>query len=109
MDSAKRIAIYQAISQLTGSMADAARVGDLDELTRLEQLCSALVVQLKTAPAVTLDPETQRQKVELIRKILADDGEIRAHTEPWMASLQKLLGQARQERDVRHAYNLDRP
>jgi len=90
---------------MTGTMADAARAGDLEKLTSLERLCSALVAQLKTAPNVKLDPQAQLQKVALIRKILADDGEIRAHTEPWMASLQKLLGDTRQERDVRQAYS----
>jgi flagellar protein FliT len=84
-------------------MADAARAGDWEKLTGLEERCSALVSQLKSALPAKLDRETQLQKAELIRKILADDAEIRAHTEPWMTNLRKFLGDARQERNVRQA------
>lgn len=104
MDSTQILATYQTISQLTSTMADAARVGDWEKLTSLEQRCSALAAELKAAPPAKLDGEKQQQKIELIRKILADDAEIRSHTEPWMASLQKLLGDARH---VGQAYNLD--
>jgi flagellar protein FliT len=34
----------------------------------------------------------QRRKVELIKKIMADDAEIRSHTEPWMKKLRTFLG-----------------
>jgi flagellar protein FliT len=47
----------------------------------------------------------QQKKVELIHKILADDAEIRAHTEPWMKSVQTLLGNAGMARRVHQAYD----
>jgi flagellar protein FliT len=47
----------------------------------------------------------QQQKIELIHKILADDAEIRTHTEPWMKSVQTLLGNAGMARRVQQAYD----
>ena len=45
-----------------------------------------------------------KREVTLIRKVLADDAEIRRHIEPWTASLQDQLGNARQAQRLLHAY-----
>jgi flagellar protein FliT len=106
MDNTQILATYRSISQLTGCMADAARGGDWDKLIDLEQRCGALVQTLKSAEPAALALDMQQQKVKLIRKILADDAEVRDLTEPWMGRLQALLGGATLEHSVHKAYNV---
>ncbi|SDA12068.1 flagellar protein FliT [Nitrosospira sp. Nsp18] len=105
MNSTEKIAAYQSISNLTGEMVEAARASEWDKLEILEHRCAALVTQLRAAPPVRLTVDMQQQKVELIHKILADDAEIRTHTEPWMKSVQTLLGNAGMARRVHQAYD----
>ena len=106
MTSAENLAAFESISSLTGEMKEAARAGEWDRLTRLEQCCVTVVTRLRTAPGVRLPADMQRRKVELIHKILADDAEIRAFAEPWMNQVQALLGNAGMARRVRQAYDL---
>ena len=40
-----------------------------------------------------------------IRKVLADDAQVRRYTEPWMEQLQVFLGSARQENKLLRAYD----
>lgn len=109
MNSMEILAAYRSISNITGEMAGAARAGEWDKLTALEQHCATLVAQFEAVGAVRmtsrLPSEVLRQKVELIHKILADDAEIRRHAEPWMERVQKLLGNAGMERRLRRAYD----
>jgi len=106
MDNTQILAAYRSISQLTGCMADAARGRDWDKLIDLEQRCGALVQTLKSAEPAALALDMQQQKIRLIRKILADDAEVRGLTEPWMGRLQVLLGGATREHSVHKAYNI---
>ncbi len=91
MTSLEALAAFEAISNLTGEMSKAARAGEWDRLASLECRCAAVVAGLKAAPPVKFPPHMQRRKVELIKKIMADDAEIRSHTEPWMKKLQTFL------------------
>jgi flagellar protein FliT len=106
MTNAEILAAFQSISSLTGEMREAARVGEWDRLAGLEHNCAAIVAQLRDAPSAQLSPDMQRRKVELIHKILADDAEIRAYTEPWIRRVQTLLGDASMARRVHQAYDL---
>jgi flagellar protein FliT len=112
---------YGEISATTGRMLEAAKNGDWDRLIALEQDCRALIQTLKLEdpiPGSTSNPNSSssasastpylRRKVELIRKVLADDAEIRKLTEPWMTRLELLFGTARQEHRLRRAYESDR-
>ena len=105
MNSTEKIAAYQSISNLTSEMVEAARASEWDKLELLEHRCAEVVMQIKAAPPVQLTVDMQKKKVELIHKILADDAEIRAHTEPWMKSVQTLLGNAGMARRVHQAYD----
>ena len=102
--------IYTSISVKTGQMLDAARHSDWHRLVDLERDCHALIEKLKRsgdcAGAIASANFVQR-KVALIRKVLADDAEIRKFTEPWMAQLENYLGSARQEHRLRRAYETD--
>ena len=89
-------------------MADAARENDWDLLESLELEVAALRDQIKTNDRTGIcveGDETQRQrKRELILRMLANDREIRRHTEPWMANVRALLAGSAATRTLRKAY-----
>ena len=97
---------YGAMSVKSGQMVEAAQHGDWERLVALEQDCSALVATLKQVDKPDSRPDAGyvKRKVAMIRKVLADDAEIRRHAEPWMTRLQTYLGSARQEQRLLHAY-----
>ena len=94
------------------AMADAARANDWDRLSALEREAAELretaragadaaadAATLATLPAA--EAESLRAGIE---RLLALDAEIRTHTDPFLASVRKLLAGGRQERAVRNAY-----
>ena len=108
MSSLQIISAFRSISGYTGDMAEAARAGEWDRLSVLESRCALVVAQLQAAqPFSPLTGEMQRQKVELIHKILADDAKIRRYTEPWMQRIQVLLGTGAMSRRVHDTYGQD--
>lgn len=97
---------YEHLSSLTAQMRVAATQGQWDYLVELEKQCSQRVASMKTQDAATpLDEDTRLRKVALIRKILADDADIRNRTEPWMAQLQRIMQSARQEQRLLETYS----
>lgn len=97
---------YEHLSALTAQMREAAVQGEWDHLVALEEQCRQRVASMKEQDAaVPLDESTRLRKVALIRKILADDAEIRNKTEPWMAQLQRIMQSARQESRLLDAYS----
>ena len=100
--------IYGSISTKTGEMLEAAKSSDWDRLVALEQDCRALIETLKRTDAgAGAGARFVQLRIAFIRKVLADDAEIRKFTEPWMARLETYLGSARQERRLRRAYETD--
>lgn len=80
---------YEFLSSLTAQMREAATRGDWDKLAELEKQCSQRAETMQAQDASTpLNESARLRKVALIRKILADDAEIRNYTDPWMAQLQ---------------------
>ena len=107
MNSKEIIGTYEAILEVTTRMVDAARGNDWERLAEREQECRQLVESLMNARSgqeIALDPQMRRRKVE-IRKVLADDAEIRNLTEPWMQKLQHLLTSVGRERKLHAAYS----
>jgi len=102
------LAHYETMCRLTGMMAEAARENDWGLLGTLEQEVAALRNQLQAEDATgiqyDLDESQRQQKRELILRMLADDREIRRHTEPWMASVRTLLAGTAVERNLRKTY-----
>ena len=99
---------YEFLSSVMGQMRAAATQGEWDRLVELEKQCSQRVEAMKTQNASTpIDEDTRLRKVALIRKILADDKEIRNHTEPWMVQLQHLIQSAGQERRLLQTYSVE--
>jgi len=100
------IATYERIRSVTGSMLQAARRADWDRLVDLEQACRAEVDSLMAPEArlPALPPEFQARKTQIILSVLADDAEIRRITEPWMTTLEELIGDTRNKRRLAQSY-----
>ncbi len=101
---------YTRVSVKSGEMVEAAKASDWDRLIELERDCRALVDTLRrddtsNASAPRPDRGYIQRKYELIRKVLADDAQVRRYTEPWMEQLQVFLGSARQESKLLRAYD----
>lgn len=105
MNNTQVISNYESLSVLTGQMREAAMQGEWDQLIDLEQQCSRHVATMKPVDAVaTLDESARQRKIQLIKKILADDAEIRNHTEVWMGQLQRIMQSNRQEQRLQQVY-----
>lgn len=105
MNSEQIISIYEAVSDLTGQMLEAARVRDWENLAELESHCAGHVSTLKASePALPLTGESRAKKIRIIHQIMAHDREIRNLTEPWMAQLSAMMSNAGTERKLSRAY-----
>lgn len=105
MSNIQTIANYEMLSTLTGQMRDAAEHGEWDKLVSVEQQCRQQVATMKPVDAVaTLDESARQRKIQLIKKILEDDAEIRNHTETWMDQMQRIMQSSRQEQRLQQAY-----
>jgi len=83
---------YAAIAEASHRMLAAARRGDWHEVACIEDQCRELIGQLKAALTVeSLGPADQRERMRLLRAILADDAEIRACAEPWLGRIAHLI------------------
>ena len=93
---------YEEIAQASQVMLDAARRSDWDEVERQEDRCRALVAALKTAAGGSppLRPQEKRRRMELLRRMLAADAEIRGRSEPWLNQLEQLMASPRRSREV---------
>lgn len=105
MSASPIIVNYESLSVLTAQMREAAARGEWDQLADLERQCSRHVATMKPADAAAaLDEPSRQRKIQLIKKILADDAEIRNRTEVWMGQLQRIMQSNRQEQRLQHAY-----
>jgi len=83
---------YEAIAASSRRMLDAARAGDWDAVGQEEHHCRTLISTLKRShPDATVAGNVRRQRLALLRAMLADDAEIRELSEPWLRQLEALL------------------
>jgi len=108
MTSNEMITTYESLSELTGTMLNAAREGEWDHLATLEQRCQVYVGSLMKAAPVLLNENEQRTKIAIIRTILQNDAKIRALTEPRMNELQQRLHMTRSGQRSVDAYGAQR-
>ena len=105
MSNTQVITNYETLSALTGQMREAAVQGEWDKLASIEQQCGQQVAAMRPADAAAaLDEPARQRKIQLIKKILADDAEIRNRTEVWMGQLQRIMQSNRQEQRLQQAY-----
>ncbi|MBI3432843.1 MAG: flagellar protein FliT [Hydrogenophilales bacterium] len=108
MTSNEMLATYESLSELTGTMLNAARQGEWDHLATLEQRCQGYVGNLMQAAPVKMNEHEQRTKVAIIRAILQNDAQIRALTEPRLNELQQRLHMLRTSQRSIEAYGAHR-
>ncbi|CDY78188.1 Flagellar biosynthesis protein FliT [Caballeronia glathei] len=83
---------YEAIATLSGQMLAAARSGEWGELKAMQGAYRELVDRLKEVDAGSeLDDTARARKLDLVKKILADDAAIRDLTAPSLARLSALF------------------
>ena len=105
MGSHQVIANYESLSTLTAQMREAAVRGEWENLIELEQQCRQYVAAMKQADAsATLDEPSRQRKVQIIKKILENDADIRSRTVAWMGQLQRIMQSNRQEQRLHQAY-----
>lgn len=86
---------YEALARASRSMLDAARKDDWNQVALLEARCVALIDELKAALKLqALSEDEQRQRIALLRAILADDAEMCVRAEPWLAQLDQMVRSA---------------
>jgi flagellar protein FliT len=96
--------LYESIGELTAQMLAAARNGDWDDLADVQNRCTEAVDALRTLPAPELDAGQRLRKTAIIRKVLAEDAEVRSLTQPRMAELDLLLRGIQAKRNLGQAY-----
>jgi len=106
MDNQKILSIYQDIAEITDQMLLVARNGDWDSLITLEKQCATHIGTLKASDQIAPLSEMARQKkIGIIKKILADDHQIRAITEPRLIELSALIGHSSTEFRLHQTYS----
>lgn len=106
MDSRQTIALYEALSAITGKMLAAARAEDWELLAALEERRSAHVQTLKekAGQEQALTSQQREQVIGIIQKILADDLGIRQSGNARLAQLSSLMHSAQTERKLSDTY-----
>lgn len=86
------LSYYEAIERASADMLNAAKLGDWDQVVKLEGACVLLIAQLKHAARdKALEPEQSKLKSRIMQRILVNDAEIRTLAEPWLEDLDHLL------------------
>ena len=81
---------YRALESASVSMLESAKSDDWDGVVRLEGTCAVLIEQLRFASTTQeLKGEESSEKSGIMRRILANDAQIRYLAEPWMAHFEK--------------------
>jgi flagellar protein FliT len=95
---------YEAMARASAAMLDAARDHRWDDLVSAEHDCAASVAALRALGETVLDEAGRRRKYAIIRSVLAQDAEIRTHTQPWLAKLEAFLTGTAASRRLAEAY-----
>lgn len=104
MSESIEVQIYESVADVTGEMLLAAREHDWERLAQLEQRCADFVQQLKSCTEEHLSGPSLQRKIASIKKILADDREIRNLVDPWMVKLSAMISSNSNERRLGSSY-----
>lgn len=95
---------YEEMALVTGRMLEAARQGDWERLAGEERRCRELVGVLRSREEAPLTAEQLRRKHSILRKMLADDADIRRLAEPWLRNLESLMASSGNKRRLEASY-----
>lgn len=99
------LSCYQQIADASGQMLNAARAADWDGLVEAEMNCANLICKVGAlSKRAAISPEGNVKRMQIIRRVLADDAEIRGLVEPRMATLEGFLSGRDNGRRVQNAY-----
>ena len=83
---------YARMAHASNRMLLAAREDDWDQVCKVEQECSDLIAELSRMGDLSpTDPELRQRKLGLMKRVLADDAEIRLLSQPWLRKLESIL------------------
>lgn len=106
MENKNTNAIYETIADLTNQMLIAAKLQDWDLLLELEGNCAEQVEKLKSLREESPpSSDNQDHKVASIKRILADDRQIRDLVSPRMAKLSSMISSTQKGKKATRAYN----
>lgn len=92
------VAHYMRMASLSQRMLAAAVDDDWDRVCATEQECARVIDALSSIGDLSpTDPALRRQKLDLMKRVLADDAAIRLLSQPWLKKLDAML----QTTDVR--------
>ena len=110
MTSNEILSLYESVADNTGKMLAAAKTQNWEELTRLETNSAQYIQILRnTEELKPLSGADLEKKIASIKKILADDREIRNLVEPWMTKLSTMLNSTGRAQKLSQAYGQDKP
>ncbi len=83
---------YTRMADASHRMLSAAREDDWDTVGEVEKECATLIAELaQMGDLAPSDPGLRQQKLGLMKRVLADDAEIRVLSQPWLKKLDALL------------------
>ncbi len=79
---------YRIIEQTSQKMLEAAQADDWDQVVRLESICTVLIAGLRRELRThSLSAQDQADKIQIMKRILQRDAEIRVLAEPWLSDV----------------------
>ena len=99
------LSCYEQIADASGQMLNAARSADWDGLVEAEMNCANLICKVgMLSKRAAISPNGNVRRMKIIRRVLADDAEIRVLVEPRLATLEGFLHGRGNGRRVQNAY-----
>ena len=105
MDHTTVAPLYEEIAQITSQMLITAKDKNWVRMQELEISCAVLINKIKSTNenVVPFGPAYQR-KIVSIKKIMANDLEIRKMAEPWMAKIDGLMQSSKEQQLLLRRY-----
>ncbi|WP_454737362.1 flagellar protein FliT [Cupriavidus necator] len=98
---------YEELLLLSEQMLEAARAGNWDAMSELQQVYVAEVDQLRAlGPHPVPSAQERTRRYRLLERILAHDAAIRQIVMPQVSRLEALLGSSRRKQELGLAYNV---
>lgn len=105
--SAAVIRGYEELLLISEQMLDAARAGNWDAMSELQQVYVAEVDQLRAlGPHPEPSAQERIRRYRLLERILAHDAAIRRILTPQLSRLEALLSSSRRKQELGLAYNV---
>ncbi|GLC94524.1 flagellar protein FliT [Cupriavidus sp. TA19] len=98
---------YEELLLISEQMLEAARAGNWDAMSELQQVYVGEVDQLRAlGPHPAPSAAERSRRYQLLERILAHDAAIRQIVMPQMSQLEALLGSTRRQRELGQAYGV---